>query len=297
MADEKEEKKIEGKYNYHTPTFDGPLELLLYLIQENDIDIYDIPIALITEQFLDYMKRNEAEIRDMADFYHMAADLLLIKSRMLLPVDVKFDEEYEDPRRELVDRLIEYQKYKKYAEFLSGSPTSEKMYIPRRESFFSIPYEDKELFESVTVDDLRKAFEEIISRNPVSKIYNTYEEVRVEQKITLILELLETRDKITLLDVIEHPENRMHIICSFIAILQATKDRMILIYQERFNDTIYIRKRSKDGDYSSLDSDDEMWKDYFENDKNKSQVIEDEDEVDDEFGQEDEIVLEDDDEE
>lgn len=293
MPEENTEIK-EGKFSFHVPAFDGPLELLLYLIQENDIDIYDIPIALITEQFLDYMHQNEAEIRDMADFYHMAADLLLIKSRMLLPVEVKFDDEYEDPRKELVDRLIEYQKYKKYAEFLSGSPTSEKLYIPRHESYFSIPFEDQELFKGITVDDLRKAFEEVLRRNPIGKIYNTFEKVKVEQKITLILELLETRDEITIEDIIIHPESREHILCSFMAILQATKDRMITIAQYEPNGNIYIRKRNETTEYSSLD-DDEVWDEYREKNRQRTEYSEEED--DGIYGSEEEIDLEDDDDE
>ena len=85
--------------------FDGPLDLLLFLISKNDANIYDIPISLITEQFLSYISSHSTEIDDLADFYRMAAELLYIKSRLLLPHETELDEEYEDPRQDLVDRL------------------------------------------------------------------------------------------------------------------------------------------------------------------------------------------------
>ena len=104
--------------------FDGPLDLLLFLISKNDANIYDIPISLITEQFLSYISSHSTEIDDLADFYRMAAELLYIKSRLLLPHETELDEEYEDPRQDLVDRLIDYQKYTKYTDLLTGQDKS-----------------------------------------------------------------------------------------------------------------------------------------------------------------------------
>ena len=94
--------------------FEGPLDLLLFLIKKNEVNIYDIPIAQITEQFLDYLAAvNELDLDEISEFHAMAATLLLIKSKMLLPVEFENDDDDEDPRQELVERLIEYQKYKK----------------------------------------------------------------------------------------------------------------------------------------------------------------------------------------
>ena len=107
----------EEKQVFRTQEFEGPLDLLLYQIQKSEINIYNIPIAEITQQFLDYIDQHkDSGLRNLADFYKMAADLLYIKSRMLLPHDVEFDEEYEDPRKELVERLLEYQKFKRYTD-------------------------------------------------------------------------------------------------------------------------------------------------------------------------------------
>ena len=149
--------------------FDGPLDLLLFLISKNDANIYDIPISLITEQFLSYISSYSTEIDDLADFYRMAAELLYIKSRLLLPHETELDEEYEDPRQDLVDRLIDYQKYKKYTDLLTGQDKSGRLYISRPENFFAIPFEDKELFQGVTLEDISRTFSEILKKTPPSK--------------------------------------------------------------------------------------------------------------------------------
>ena len=241
------------KKEFTTPVFTGPLDLLLHLIQENDINIYDIPIALITEQFLQYIEEHKAHLDEISEFYKMAADLLLIKSRMLLPQPVEFDEEYEDPREELVDRLIEYQKFKKYTEILSGNGNNDRFYIPRKENPFMIPFEDKELFKGVTLNDLFATFKSLMERVTPTKVFNVYEEVTVNEKIALMNELFETRTDITILDIIRNPDNPLHIICSFMAILEATKWKMILIHQDEPNGVIYIRKRPEDWDPELVD--------------------------------------------
>ena len=100
--------------------FEGPLDLLLFLIRKSEVNIYDIPISQITEQYLTFLDlATKTNLDELTDFFLMAATLLLIKSRMLLPVEISFDDELEDPRQELVDRLIEYQKYKKFSELMA----------------------------------------------------------------------------------------------------------------------------------------------------------------------------------
>ena len=105
-----------NKQHFHLGDFEGPLDLLLFLIKRSEINIYDIPIAQITEQYLQYIEyATRIDLENITEFYVMAATLLYIKSRMLLPVEFNMEDELEDPRRELVDRLIEYQKFKKLA--------------------------------------------------------------------------------------------------------------------------------------------------------------------------------------
>ena len=100
--------------SFRVNEFEGPLDLLLFLIRKNDVNIYDIPIAGITEQYLEYLRFDtELDLEDLTEFHSLAATLLYIKSRMLLPVELEMDDEGEDPRQELVEKLIEYQKFKK----------------------------------------------------------------------------------------------------------------------------------------------------------------------------------------
>ena len=120
---ETETKEASKTRSYQAGEFEGPLDLLWTLIRESKVNIYDIPISEITEQYLDYLDNlKETDLQDLSEFYSWAAKLVLIKSRMLLPVEIEYDdEEMEDPRQELVDRLIEYQKFKKLSELMEES--------------------------------------------------------------------------------------------------------------------------------------------------------------------------------
>lgn len=252
---ERKEKK-----SFHVPgilsdrkDFDGPLDLLLFLISKNDANIYDIPISLITEQFLGYIEENKTEIDDLADFYRMAAELLYIKTKLLLPHETELDEEYEDPRQDLVDRLIDYQKYRKYTDLLTGVDKGGRIYISRPENLFAIPFEDKELFQGVTLSDLFRTFSDILKKTPPSKIFNIYQSVSVKEKRALMAELLEDREEINIEDLIVDYENPLHVICAFMAILEAAKDHTIIFRQEKEYGTIYIMRRPQDWDPSMVD--------------------------------------------
>ncbi len=232
-------------HTFKIPSFEGPLELLLHLIQKSQINIYDIPIALITEQFLDYINNNSnIELNQLADFYKMAADLLYIKSRMLLPVELEFDEEYEDPRQDLVQQLLEYQKFRKYTELLTNTANSEDLFIERKKSSFMIPFEDQQLFENIDLNSLLTTFTSILSKISPTKVFNVYEEVTVNEKLALINELFESKDEIFIEDIIIFLDKPLHIICSFMAILEACKFKMIIIEQKIPFETIVIKKRN-----------------------------------------------------
>lgn len=288
-----EEKK---KCQFSLEKFSGPMDLLLFLIQENKVDIYDIPISEITEQFLSYIESFKADIEEMADFYKLAADLLYIKSRMLLPVDVALDEEYEDPRQELVERLIEYQKFKKYADLLSGSSESGRFFIPRRENLFLIPYEDQDLIEGVSLLDLFATFKNILETRTVpDKIFNVYEEVSVNEKEALMLELFEKNDMITLSDLIVDFSNPLHIICAFMAILETTKWKTTYIMQYENYGEIYITKR-EGSEISASEADEIDYKAEILPDSSGfvDDTLEEEDENEEMFiGDEEEIILDD----
>lgn len=265
MAEEELEYALSGeKQIFKAAEFEGPLDLLLYQIQKAEINIYDIPISEITEQFLAYVREHQKSLKNLSEFYKMAADLLYIKSRMLLPVEVEFDEEYEDPRQELVDRLLEYQKFKKYTDLLSGVTTSDSFYIPRRENLFAVPFSDEDLFQGCTADDLLNTFTSLISKVSPSKLFNVYREVTVKEKQALMDELFETKKTITLTELIVHPDQLLHIICAFMAILESAKFRMIIFTQKEPNGEIYIQRRPKDFDESLADEYDEAYDEIVE---------------------------------
>lgn len=237
--------KNENSHFFKIPTFEGPLELLLHLIQKSQINIYDIPIALITEQFLDYIQDNDSiELDQLSDFYKMAADLIYIKSRMLLPVELDFDEEYGDPRQELVEQLLEYQKFRRYTQLLTDTANREDLFIERKKTEFMIPFEDQELFEDITLKRLLTTFNSIISKISPTKVFNVYEEVTVNEKLALMNELFETKEELLIEEIIVFLNKPLHIICTFMAILDACKFDMITIVQKTPYETIFIKKKN-----------------------------------------------------
>ena len=261
------------KKSYHIPgilndkkDFDGPLDLLLFLIQENNANIYDLPIALITDQFLDYIEHNKTDLPDLADFYRTAAELLYIKSKLLLPQVTELDQEYQDPRKDLVDKLLDYQKFKKYTDLLTGVDSGDRLYINRPENFFAIPFEDKDLFKGVTLTDLCATFSSILAKTPPSKIFNIYEEVSVHEKKALMLELLDQKENITIEDLIVDYTNPLHIICAFLAILECVKDHLILFSQKVLYGPIYIERRPIDWDPALIDRYDMEADEYVKHD-------------------------------
>ena len=133
----------DSKQKFRLGQFEGPLDLLLFLIKKNEINIYDIPIAEVTEQFLEYLDYAvKTDLDGLTEFYSMAADLLYIKSRMLLPVETVLDDsELEDPRQELVDKLIEYQKYKKLSVLMEEREDDNEWSVERKKIQRVLPFE------------------------------------------------------------------------------------------------------------------------------------------------------------
>ena len=138
--------KENKKRSYVAGQFEGPLDLLLYLVKESEINIYDIPIAEITEQYLDYLDYAvQTDLSDLSEFYKWAAKLLEIKSRMLLPVEIEYeDDEMEDPRLELVEKLIEYQKFKKLTELMEQKEETSEWSFERNKIQRVLPFEEGE---------------------------------------------------------------------------------------------------------------------------------------------------------
>lgn len=223
--------------------FEGPLDLLIFLIRKNEVNIYDIPVARITEQYLDFLRyATRVDLDTITDFYVMAATLLHIKSRLLLPVSSDGDDEdYEDPRKELVDKLIEYQKYRKLSDLMAEREDELEYELERRSSQPVLPFDDAEdLWETLDVWDLLKTFSQLVSNISSDRLVTLYEEVTVNEKITLIEELIEDRGEFLFTDLIRHPDSVMEFVCAFIAILESARQRSIRIMQNRLFGDIRI---------------------------------------------------------
>ncbi|MDR1507873.1 MAG: segregation/condensation protein A [Treponema sp.] len=225
--------------------FEGPLDLLLFLIRKNEVNIYDIPIAQITEQYLDYMRyATRLDLEDLTEFHAMAASLLHIKSRMLIPVEIDFDE-IEDPRQDLVNKLIEYQKFKKLAELVGERGREVEWVIEREKLQNPLPFDEENLWEKADIWDLVKAFSKLMSSITRERIYDLYEEVSINEKITLLSELLENKGECLFTDLVARRGSCLDKVCAFLALLEAAKIRMVAIYQNRMFGDILIRLREE----------------------------------------------------
>ena len=224
--------------NVHLDQYDGPLDLLLDLIRKQQIDIRDIPIATITSQYLAYLdKAREMDLDIGAEFVFMAATLIHIKSRLLLPVDPalrKEGETAEDPREELVQRLMEHQRFKDAAEMLQQKRIIEENVWsnPQMKHFVS---EDDDPGLAVSLFDLIKAFGEVLERVKTRPIYEVRdEEISIGDMVLHVRSLLDATKKdkpLFILRVMEQQHSRRAMICLFLAVLEMVKSQSVLILQ------------------------------------------------------------------
>lgn len=245
----------DAKRRFAAGEFEGPLDLLWFLIHKSEINIYDIPIAQITEQYLEYLDyASQTDLGDLSEFYKWAAMLLNMKSRMLLPVEIEYDEEeVDDPRQELVDKLIEYQKFKKLSELMEEKENTAEWNYERNKIQRVLPFEESDSdWEQVDtwelLQQMQKLFKNMVSQYSNEKILNMYEKISVNEKITLMNELLENNDECMFTDLITREGNEMDIICAFMAILEAVKFRMIKIMQNKLFGDIKICRRTDGGE-------------------------------------------------
>jgi len=233
----------ESAHRFKLNDFEGPLDLLLYLIRKNEVNIYDIPIAGITEQYLDYLRNAETiDLEELTEFHAMAATLLLIKSRTLLPVEVADDSELADPRQYLVERLIEYQKFKKLTDLMEEKEKEAEWVVERRNLQHNLPFNEADIWEKIDIWSLMRTFAALMRNIPVEQVFDLYEEVTVNEKITLLSELLENKGECRFTELIVHSHSVMDVVCAFLAILEAVKIRMILILQNRMFGDILIKR-------------------------------------------------------
>jgi segregation and condensation protein A len=225
---------------YRLEDFEGPLDLLLFLIKKNEVSVYDIPIASITEQYLSYLDNGEGvDLDDLTEFYAMAATLLYIKSRMLLPLDPELDDELEDPRRELIEKLIEYQKFKRLSELMERKELEVEWSVERKKMQRPLPFaQEEEMWAEIDVWDLLRAISGFVTRE---RVMDLYEEVSINEKTALIYEFLEGRGSFTFVDLVVRPHSTMDIVCAFLAILEAVKYHIVSVFQHKLFGDIEIR--------------------------------------------------------
>ncbi|GAB6184221.1 segregation and condensation protein A [Thermodesulfovibrio hydrogeniphilus] len=226
------------------PLFEGPLDLLLHLIKQNKIDIYDIPIALITKQYLEYLElMKELDIEIASEFLVMAATLIYIKSKMLLPKEENEQEE-EDPRQELVEQLVEYEKIKNCTTYFK-----ERYKIWSNAFSRKTEKEDEEvLLTELNIFDLLTALKRLLDR-PEPKIYIPQDTVKVEDKINYILDFLNNKKSANFYELFGeyNKKTKIEIIVTFLALLELLRLKLVKAYQEQTFGEIYIKLEEGNG--------------------------------------------------
>lgn len=236
--------------------FEGPLDLLLHLIEKNKVDIYDIPIVLITEQYLDYVSQLDAKDMDvMSEFLVMAATLVRIKSKMLLPKEETEQEEEEDPRAELVERLLEYKMYK-YASFElkdrqydAGKSFFKDATIPDEIKNYKEEVDFNELLSDVTLSKLQRIFDSVMQKqvdkiDPIRSKFGEIEkeEINIEDQMIYVEEYAMLHGTFSFRSMLEQHAGRgkSYIIVSFLSVLEMMKTGKLKIVQDKLFDDIMI---------------------------------------------------------
>jgi segregation and condensation protein A len=235
------------RYRVKLDVFEGPFDLLLFLIRKNEVDIFDIPVSKITEEFLTYIEVMQILDLDVAgDFIEMAAILMHIKARMLLPrPEGLSDEEYEDPRTELVERLLEYKRFKEVsAEFGDLEEARRKLY-PRQYFKFLETQEEitpEEFLDDVTLFDLMVAFRKALDNMP-KVVYHEVKkiEVTIEQQSDYIIDQLKNKKVVLFQDLMKNLKEKIIIIVTFIALLELCRNGKISVRQSDVFQDIRIK--------------------------------------------------------
>lgn len=222
--------------------FAGPLDLLLYLIRQSQANIFDIPIAKITDEYVKYIRMMKSmDISVAADFLVMAAQLIEIKSKMLLPRDpnVEEDEDIEDPRKELVDRLLEYEQYKSAAQMLYEKSTVEQAVFGRGK----IESDENNAEISATVFDLITVFQKIVARQKDEiQMEIEREEVSLADMIKMLKKRIFEENELSLLAFFEEMHTRRELVTAFIAVLEIVRTESVKLVQKATFDDIILRK-------------------------------------------------------
>lgn len=233
-------------YRVRLKEFEGPLDLLLFFIKRDELDIYNIPISKITNDFLEYLHLMATLDLDVAgEFIVMAATLMQIKVRMLLPREVGPDGEEEDPRAELVRRLIEYKRYKEISqEFSRMEDEQRKIYY--RTFFRADPVEDvqeeEDILKDVTLFNLIAAYKRALDGMPKKVVHEIQlSSVTIEEQMSYTLDYLRVHKEATLLKLVGHMTEKTRVIVTVIALLEMSKNNVISLLPAEGEDDVVIR--------------------------------------------------------
>lgn len=238
--------QLQDELKIKLEVFEGPLDLLLYLIKKDEVDIYDIPIELITRQYMEYLGlMRMLDLNIAGDFLVMAATLLMIKSRMLLPPEERpeLEPEEEDPRWDLIRKLVEYKKFKDAAGFLQNMETIQSNSFLRGSEEALAPAASEIELEEVTIFDLISVFNEALKKIQPEVIGEIVaERITVADKIEMLLAIIKDKVNIPFFKLFDHLATRHEIICTFLAVLELVRLHQIIARQDKtFGDIMIVR--------------------------------------------------------
>jgi len=251
-------EQTELPYQVRIENFEGPLDLLLHLIKKSEINIYDIPIHLIAQQYLTYIEAMEGlNLTVAGEFLVMAATLLQIKSKMLLPADetVTDEDDGPDPREELVRRLLEYKQFKEAARQLDEHEQLWREVYSREQSQTVTLESDEALLDNVSLFDLVDVLQGILDRNPGKRVMEIVpDNLTVRERMNAILEMLEGQESVNFASLFEPSCHRLVIIVTFLALLELMRLRTARVFQpEHFGPILVSRAFSLVPDPAELD--------------------------------------------
>jgi segregation and condensation protein A len=240
--------------NVKLEVFEGPLDLLLHLLDKNKVNIYDIPIVEITNQYMEYIEAmQEKDLNIVSEFLLMAATLLDIKCRMLLPAEVNEDGEEEDPRAELVEQLIQYKMYKYMSYELKDRQMDGALLmfkdatVPEEVKAYEEPVDLDALLDGLTLAKLNSIFKDMMKKqqDKIDPVHSTFgkiekEEVTVEDKLEYLNKYITSHKKFSFRDLLQKQKSKTQLVVTFLAILEMMKMGTILVEQENTFDDIII---------------------------------------------------------
>ena len=253
--------------SYKLEHFEGPLDLLLHLIEKNKVSIYDIPIVEITNQYLDYVNHMDKEdLNLVSDFLVMAATLIDIKSRMLLPREEEEESEEEDPRTELVNRLLEYKKYKYISQELAELEDSAGMHlfkpatVPPEVARYEPPVDLDQLLDGLTLVRLQAIFQQVMKRkeDKIDRVRSSFgtikkEPVSLEERIGSVMAYARKHRTFRFRQILEQSTDKLEVVVTFLAVLELMKIGKIHLTQENLFDDMEIETLEPEGAEEDLD--------------------------------------------